>query len=207
MRAEARLLTGLGFRVAIGGGMPAGARAAAERLLDAGVPALISFGLAGGLDPRFVPGSRVVPAVVLQGGRHFSVDPDLARRLGGVSAPLLVASEAPVTTVQGKTALFAATGAVAVDLESGAVAEAAARRDLPFAVLRIICDPAWRDLPPAAIAGLDSAGGIVLLPLLVSLLRGPGQIPALLRLAADARTARRALVISAKHLGNRDGED
>ena len=64
---------------------------------------------------------------------------------------------------------------------------------LPFAVLRVICDPAERDLPPAALAALDASGAIGLARVVRSVIGRPGQLPALLRLAADAAAARRAL--------------
>lgn len=205
MRAEARLLAGTGLPVAIGGGAPAGATVAAERLIAEGAPGLISLGLAGGLDPALPPGTCVIPGAVVEHGRHFAVDAALARWLGGVTAPVLAAAVTAVGSPGAKAALFAATGAAAVDLESGAVAAVAARHGIPFAALRIICDPAWRGLPPAALAGLDSSGGIVLLPLIASLLRRPMQLPALFRLAGDARTARTALAAAVKRLGSDNG--
>jgi adenosylhomocysteine nucleosidase len=82
---------------------------------------------------------------------------------------------------------------VAVDLETGAVARVAAAHGLPFAVLRAICDPAERDLPPAALVALNARGAIGLARVAGSLIAWPGQVPALLRLAADAAAARRSL--------------
>jgi adenosylhomocysteine nucleosidase len=96
--------------------------------------------------------------------------------------------------------LSARTGASAVDLESGAVARVAARHRLPFAVLRAVCDPAQRSLPPAALAALNSEGAIRTLSVLGSIVARPWQIPALLRLALDAALARHALARSARIL-------
>jgi adenosylhomocysteine nucleosidase len=189
LRAEARLLAGAS--IAIGGGTPVGARAAAERLVAGGAGALVSFGLAGGLDPALAAGVIVVPRAVLVDGVHHETAPGL---VGGITHDLIVQTDRVLATVAQKRAVFAATGAVAVDLESGAVAQVAATHGLPFAVLRAICDPAGRDLPPAALAALDTAGAIGLLRVLTSLLRHPLQLPALLRLAGDAALARRALV-------------
>ena len=88
-----------------------------------------------------------------------------------------------------KQALAAATGALAVDMESHIAARLAAAHGLPFAALRVICDPAARAIPPAAIAGMREDGGTDLGAILRALLRGPGQLPAMIRLAGDARTA------------------
>jgi adenosylhomocysteine nucleosidase len=59
--------------------------------------------------------------------------------------------------------------------------------------VRAVCDPADRDLPPAALAALNSAGVIGLGRVLASLLRAPRQLPLLLGLARDASAARRTL--------------
>ena len=191
LAAEARLARPLG-RVEIGGGWPAGAEAAAERLVAGGAGALLSFGLAGGLNPALAAGAVVVPAAVLAGGRRFSTDATLAARFGAI-AGLLLAGETVLATLADKQAAFRETGALAVDLESGAVARVAARHRLPFAVLRVVCDPAGRALPPAALAALDSQGAIGAWRVLASVLAHPRQIAALLALAGDAARARRAL--------------
>ena len=56
-------------------------------------------------------------------------------------------------------------------------------------MLRVIADPAEREIPSAALVGMRSDGGIDVLAVLASLLEHPGQLPALLRLAADTRRA------------------
>lgn len=177
--------------------MPEGARSAAEGLVRARVDALVSFGLAGGLDPSLAPGALVIPeAVRLATGEAVSADPALVARFGGPTHRLMIAAEAPVADAAEKAALFAQTGAAAVDLESGAVAEVARSRGLPWAVVRGVCDPARRDLPRAALAALDPAGGgIAGMRVLAWVLRRPGQVPALLRLARDAAAAQRTLAL------------
>jgi adenosylhomocysteine nucleosidase len=192
LTAEARIVGRLGV-VAAGGGQRAGAEAAAERLVAQGATALLSFGLAGGLDPALRPGALVIPAAVLDSGERLSTAPTLTALLGGATTALLLQGERVLATAAAKAAAFAATSAAAVDLESGAVARAAARHGLPFAVLRAVCDPAGRPLPPAALAALDSAGAIGLWRVLASVLARPGQVPGLLALAADAARARAAL--------------
>jgi adenosylhomocysteine nucleosidase len=193
LRAEARLAAHLG-RVEIGGGLPAGAEAAAERLCRNGADALLSFGLAGGLDPALRPGDRVVPEAVLEDGQCYMTDPALNRRFGGPTTAQLLAGRDIVAGVAAKQALWQRHAAAAIDLESGAVARVARRHGLPFAVLRAICDPAGRDLPPAALIALDAAGGIGPLRVLTSILVHPGQIPSLIALARDANAARRTLL-------------
>ena len=201
LRAEARLAAPLG-PVAVGGGLPAGAAEAAARLLADGASAIVSFGLCGGLAPALRPGDLVVPRAVLWRGRSYPVDTALAVALGGISAELLLADEVPVSVPSDKTARFAATGASAVDLESGAVAEIAARAGMPFAVLRAVCDPAGAQLPPAALIALDAGGRIAPWRVAGSLIRQPGQLAALLALGRAAAAARRALVRRVGDIGH-----
>jgi adenosylhomocysteine nucleosidase len=112
---------------------------------------------------------------------------------------LILAGATVVAEAAAKRRLFAATDAHAIDLESGPVARTAKAYQLPFVVVRAICDPAERDLPPAALVALDPNGGIGLRPLIRSLLRQPGQIIGLLTLARDAALARRALIGVSRH--------
>jgi adenosylhomocysteine nucleosidase len=192
LEAEVRIARRLGMAEA-GGGLPAGAEAAAERLVARGATALVSFGLAGGLDPALAPGTLVIPAQVLEGGQAYAADPALAARFGGLMPLRALSTDAVLATPEAKREARAATGAAIVDLESGAVARVAARHALPFLVLRAVCDPAHRALPPLALTALDANGRIAPARVLASLLRTPGQIPALLALARDAARARATL--------------
>ncbi len=200
LAAEARFARPLGGTVAAGGGIAEGARAAAERLLADGAEALVSFGLAGGLDPALRPGAILVPEAVLAAGRVWPVDPALARRLGPPDGRTILGGDRIVVTAAEKRRLHHATGAAAVDLESGAVAEAAHCAGRPFAVLRAICDPADRDLPPAALTALGAGGAIAVSRLLGSLLSRPGQLAGLLALARDAAAARRAMAVHLRRI-------
>ena len=217
LAAEARLARRLGVAVAVGGGDAAGARRAAESLLRHGVRALVSFGLAGGLDPALPSGALLVPGAVWSAGRRIAVDPALAQVLGGAGeATLLCADRAAVTAAE-KQRLWRQTGCAAVDLESGAVAAAAAAAGAGFAVLRAVCDPAGQDLPPAALAALDRGGAIRVGRVAASVLADPGQVPALMGLAVAAAAARRSLALRVAALrarglsnsaeGDPEGED
>jgi adenosylhomocysteine nucleosidase len=192
LAAEARIAARLG-PVLAGGGQPEGAEAAAERLVAAGATALISFGLCGGLDPALRPGDLVVPDTIMTDNDRYDTDTRLAGHLGTPAGTLYAAGTA-VAHPDGKAALFARTRAVAVDLESGAVARVAARHGLPFAVLRAVCDPANLGLPPAALVALDAHGAVAPLRVVASLLARPGQLGTLLRLARAATKARAALI-------------
>jgi adenosylhomocysteine nucleosidase len=194
LAAEARIARPLGWRVAIGGGSASGAWVAAQGLIDEGSDALVSFGLAGGLDAALRPGALIVPCAVIVDDVRYPADPGLSRILGGVTPHTLVGADAIAVGVEDKRRLHCRTSAAAVDLESGSVARIAATHGMPFAVLRAICDPAVRTLPPVALAALDTRGVIGLWRIIASLAVRPGQLPALLTLAVDAAAARRSLV-------------
>ncbi len=166
----------------------------ARQLVADGANALVSFGLAGGLDPSLRPGAIVIPACVLSDGKVYRPDTALAQRFGGLTSHTTLAGTEIVASAAVKRHLFEATAAHTLDLESGAVAQFAENHGLPFVVVRAICDPAERDLPPAALIALDQAGAIGLVRILGSVLRDPRQMPALIALAGDAARARRALL-------------
>ena len=195
LQAEAALLRPLGdaVTVAIGGATRQGTHEAVSRLIRDGVSHLVSFGLAGGLDPAARAGDVLVPSRVVFDGQDYFPDLALCARLGGMTPGALLHSDIVVATAAEKSALHLASLCTALDMESGVVAQAAQAARLPFAVLRAICDPVERDLPPAAMAALGPDGRLAIPTILFSLLRGPMQIPGMLALARDAAAARRAL--------------
>ncbi len=184
MAKEARLMTAPGVVVIAGGGD--GARL--ERDLEAGAAGarlIVSSGLAGGLAPGLVAGD-----VVLDGPEALLVP--LRRALPHAQVGSVVGSDVALDSIAAK-ARAGRNGALAVDMESHIARRVAARHGLPCLVLRVISDGADHALPPAALAGMRPDGGIAVGAVLASLLRNPGQLPALIRTARDAGTAFRAL--------------
>ena len=201
--AEAALLGGR--RVVMAGGRPGRALELARQLVDEGAKALVSFGIAGGLEPGLAPGTLLVGTSVWSEAGGYDCDPAWAARLTVALpqahlAPIAAAAEV-VATAAAKRALRQTSGAMAVDLESWGVAQAAAERGLPFAVLRAIADPAHRALPPAAAEGLDDQGKVRLGAVLLSLAKDPRQLPGLIRVGLDTNAALKALAKAAVALG------
>jgi adenosylhomocysteine nucleosidase len=155
---------------------------------------LVSFGLAGGLDPALRPGMIIIPSIVLTENAQLRTNADLAERFGGLTGHTILAGSTIAATAAGKQHLRADTQADAIDLESGAVARTAEANGLPFAVVRAICDPAERDLPNAALVALDSRGRVGFFSVLRSVLAHPFQVPGLLFTACYAAQARHALL-------------
>ena len=100
---------------------------------------------------------------------------------------------AVVATAAAKAALFSTSGARAVDMESAAIAEAARRRGLPFIAVRVIIDRAGDAMPDSFVAAFDANGDFSVWRLLGQLLRAPGELGAVLRLAGIFHQANRAL--------------
>jgi adenosylhomocysteine nucleosidase len=197
LSAEAAIARRAGLTVVCAGGVPERTRIALDRALEGGADGIISFGIAGGLAPQLRPGTLIVASEVLDtDGKKLPVDEAWAaavrRVTGALDGPLLGALT-PASSAAAKTALFARTGALAVDLESLSVAQAARRHGLPWIVLRAIGDPASRDLPSAALIPLRQDGTADLARILRSLAQHPGQVVGLIRLARDAASALRAL--------------
>jgi adenosylhomocysteine nucleosidase len=196
LRVEARIAERAGWRAAYGGGHFRASERAIERVLGAGATALLSFGIAGGLAPGLRPGTLVMADRVIGDSGDSAPPTCLARDSGRAFNIVLGAvfgATAPVGSALAKRAIFERTGALAVDLESALVAAAASRARLPYAVLRAIADPAERDLPNAALVPLRDSGGPDLPAVLGALLREPGQLLRLCRVALDTRAALGAL--------------
>jgi len=193
---EAGCLSGCGraVRVLCGGPGPARAAAAARGLIADGAATLVSFGVAGALAPGLRAGELVLAGVVVfPNGRRVAAEVVEPPATGRVHRGLLAGSDVPVLTPAAKRRLFDDTGALAVDMESHAVAAAAHAAGLPFVALRAIVDASDQAVPDLALAGMGADGRTRALPVVRGLLRRPGALPGLLRLRRDMRAALAAL--------------
>lgn len=196
LQAEARLLPAL--TALHTGGDGARMRHLLERMP---VPsAVLSFGLAGGLDPALAPGALLCATVIAGHGPADAAWSAVLIQATGADPAVLAHADAPVATPAAKAALRAATGAAAVDMESGIAAGFARRHGLPFAALRAVGDPAGQAVPAAATLGLNRDGTTAPLRVALAVLRRPGDLPALLRLARHSAVAMRRLRLAADGL-------
>ncbi|OAN51356.1 nucleoside phosphorylase [Paramagnetospirillum marisnigri] len=204
MTSEAALIPP-GPKLACAGAVPARAESLAQALLDQGAHALISIGIAGGLDPALEPGAVVVGSGVHVDGAVVACDGAWASRLLSVipfsRAGLVFGADRVIGGTEAKHRLFTDHGAVIVDMESGAVARVAARAGIPLAVLRTVADPASRSLPRAAMAALDEDGNPRIGAVLAGLARRPWELAGLIRVGLDSRAALSALRDSLKIVG------
>jgi len=180
------------------------AEKAASVLANHDVAALMSFGTVGALAPELIAGDLICPLLVLgQDGLSYPTDPAWRRRLlGGCSPDLhdgaLLSVDAPLTGRDDKLAARKRYGAVAVDLESAAIASVARTRGLPFLALRAVVDDAATELPRAVISATNRYGRPKPATLALNLLRAPGTIRTLPPLARAFATATHALRVVAE---------
>ena len=210
-------LSGLDFeaRIAAGDGVIAvcgvGSAALAEQLEQIaarGCSGIISFGTAGGLAPTLVPGDCVLADTVIGNPQQrWATDAKwlsaLHARLPHAHLGAIAGVGVPITSVAAKQELWKGSTALAVDMESHWAAQVAQRHGVPFAVCRVVVDPAQRSLPSSATVGLQADGSTAILPILRALAAHPGELPALLKLARDAGAARASLKRIRAELGLR----
>jgi hopanoid-associated phosphorylase len=216
MAAEARFLGRLrprtdglftlddGAVVSISGIGCVAASAGARALVAGGATSLMSWGMAGGLDPTLRPGNLLLPdAVSLPDGSVFPTNPQWRERLSSLLAAAvrgtILTTPVAVDSVGEKAALFSRTGAVAVDMESAAIAKVAADRGLPFVAVRVIVDTA-RDVLPKAVVAASGAGQVNLPRLIRGLLRSPAEVLPLIRLARRYAAAKKSLIVIAARI-------
>ncbi len=227
LSVEARIARGPGVRTIAGGGRSDALADTIAREVDRGVVAIASFGIAGALVPSLRPGSLIVADRIVHDDGRWPCDPRwvdaLARRLPHVVVATIAGSDGMVVDRDEKERLRerlherlrdgspqSAIGSrddeadvVAVDMESHVAARIAARHRLPFIALRAIADPFDRVVPPAARVAMRDGGGIDVAAVLRSIAASPRQLPALLAIAADTRTALRALGRGRRLAGDR----
>jgi len=201
---EARIAAGPNVRVICSGdGTHLAARL--EHAISAGCRGLLSFGLAGGLASELRAGTCVVASEIVSESARLSTDPrwlrNLLQTIPRAFRGLVFGSPVPVVCANAKAALWRQTGAHAVDMESHIVAKAAAAHQLPVATIRVIADAAHRSLPACALAGMRADGRTDAMSVLRALQRRPGELPALVRAALDARAAVMPLLRGRRLLG------
>jgi adenosylhomocysteine nucleosidase len=171
--------------VAVAGGGDAVGLLKKLEALHGDITGVISIGLAGALSPLLTVGDVVIADQVYFGAERWRCDSlwrvALAAKLPGAYQGALIGSDTILEDAAAKTALYDASGALAVDMESQVAARFAASRGLKLAGLRIISDDATHVLPPAALVAMQPDGGIALGRVLWSVVKNPLQIPALIR--------------------------
>lgn len=183
---------------------------AARALLQAGATALISWGTAGGLDPKYRSGHLLVSQEIMTTtGEHFLTDQVWRTRVLQVlsghvecSDDNVVTSGQVLTSAADKRNLYAQSGAAAVDLESSAVAASARSAGVPFLALRSVADRAGMTLPGHVLEQVDPYGRPRPWALLQVLLRYPRELVSMVQLFMAFRAAQATLRQVSRQLGS-----
>lgn len=224
LRGEARQLGGVKARsgshiqlddavtLQVSGIGQANARTAAKTLISKGANALVSWGFAGALVPGLRPGTIFLPTLITDAQNNMlPVDTAWHDRLQhklsdtprmAVQSGALFTSSTTIDTPADKRRFHQASGAMAVDMESAAIASVAAESGVPFMAIRSISDAANAALPSTALALIDTQGRLQLRRGLLHWLAHPQQTPSMLRLVMDTNRAGQALRSVADLTGN-----
>lgn len=201
---EARIAAGPGVLVICRG---PGCRAAEVLPIAVrnGCRSIISFGVAGGLAPDLVPGDCIVASAVIDYPTLRPTDPlwsaQLLEAIPEARHGPIIGVNSVVSDPADKRRLHDITGAAAVDMESHLVARLAASHGLSFASVRVVIDPAYRIVPPAALLAMAPSGETDVSSMIWEILTRPSQLATLMRIAADAYAARAALIRLRRALG------
>ena len=195
-----------GTLLAVSGMGAAAAEQGALTLAAAGARALMSWGLAGGLDPALAAGTVLLPNEVISAeGGVLPTARDWRERLSvavaascTVCAGRLLTCREPLASPADKEIAFRQSAAAAVDLESFAVARVAARHGLPFLAVRAIADTALDGLPRSLFAVAAGAADVGMARVLGALVRAPSDLPGFIRLTRRYAVASEALRIVAR---------
>lgn len=173
------------------------AQQATTQLLKLEVDALISWGVAGSIDQSLKSGDLLIVQSIITNDASYSIREDWLTRLKTQLHFTKIGDIASVTdicaTVIDKNNLSAKSGAIAVDMESAAIAELATANKIDFLVLRAIADDANTSIPEVVVNHTDGLGRPQTIPFIISCLEKPGQIKQLLTLAKCYKQALKTL--------------
>ncbi len=175
-------------------------RFAAQRALvhafDSAPDVCIASGLSGSLKPSYVPGEVLAARTVgdLNRVRLLQCDSELVARAEASGATIVerfLVSDKVISTAEEKSALSASGDAV--DMESLYVLAAAGQRGIRSVAIRAISDGADSTLPLDFNGVFDERGAVSIPKVIGQVVRKPGRIAGLLRLANESERAAAAL--------------
>ena len=186
------------------------ASSAAKALMEEGATALLSWGSAGGLYSKLSSGSLVLPKVIIRADRSiYPTDAQwherLCNRLRGyvdLHEGPLAESSTPLNNHLKKEDFYRRTEAIAVDMESGAVAAVAQEADISFMAIRAISDPFDAIVSASILNAIDEFGELDMFRFTKGLMRHPFELFSLIRLGQNFRAAQTTLAKVARLAGS-----
>ena len=172
------------------------ARKATQALIDGHSPDwLLSCGFSGALLPQMKTGNVVMAnEIVDQHGNDLALHLNAASdEPNGLFVGRILTADAMVRTVAEKQQLAEQHGAIAVDMESLAVAQIAHEAKTRFMAVRVISDDMSADLPPEVLSILGDTGAVRLGAAIGSIMNRPGSFKDMMRLRSSAQAAAKSL--------------
>jgi adenosylhomocysteine nucleosidase len=166
-------------------------------LIANGANALVSWGCAAALSPQLAAGDLLLPMQLIgSDGRRYTADSDWRQKLTScliekrpIHTGALLESDRIVTSALDKEKLASAANAIALDMESVAIAQIAEDTRIPFIAVRAVADPVNLDLPECVVHAIGAQGRINLPKLSLHAVRRPITIIDLIRLGGHFRHA------------------
>jgi nucleoside phosphorylase len=172
------------------------ARRISEAVLEQPYEFCITAGFAGALDEKHSVGDILVAEAVQELGKPKTLQCSrnlayAARDDGAQLVKLFLTSSHVVSTSEEKNQL--APFADAVEMESFAIVASAQRHKKAVVAIRAISDSVRHDVPASVSTMVDDKGQVKIAGVVRYVARHPLQLPALIRLGRDSRTAAEAL--------------
>ena len=172
------------------------ARKATQALIDGHSPNwLLSCGFSGALLPEMKTGNVVMAnSIVDQHDNELSLHLNAASdEASGLYVGRILTADSMVRTVAEKQQLAEKHAAIAVDMESLAVAQIAHDAKTRFMALRVISDDMSADLPPEVLSIIGDTGVVRLGAAVGSIMNRPGSFKDLMHLRSNAQAAAKSL--------------
>jgi adenosylhomocysteine nucleosidase len=178
-RPVVAIVTGIGSVLAAEG---------VERLLEAiDIEQVVVVGITGAVDNETPIGTLVLPAVVVNGATGAEYRPT---QLGSGNPRGKMWTSDELITDLDVIAHLRANGVISLDMETAAIAEICQRRDIPWSVFRAISDRATEVSLDDEVFHLINRDGTFNIKMIGAFfVKHPGRLPALVRMAKDAKLA------------------
>ncbi len=185
-------LSGMGYEAASN---------AAKKCLNASVDALISWGVAGATESTLNSGDLILAESIIGQDKTYLTSTEWNNKLltyfqadkNSMISGDIASSKEICASTSDKDALLNKTGAIAVDMESAAIAEIAMNHNLDFLVIRAIADRANASIPEAVLKCTDNLGNPKIIKFILSCVIKPAQIREIATLAKSYKMALNSL--------------
>ena len=164
---------------------------AAKKLTALKVNALISWGVAGAIDKSVNSGDIILANSIANESNRYSTSENWLSRVSEhlrstrmVSIGGIASSKEICASTTDKLHLLQKTGALAVDMESAAIAETATANNLDLLVIRTISDDAGTVIPEAILKHTNNLGQPRIFNFMLSCIMNPNQIRKIFSLAS-----------------------